>query len=330
MPISRKTKIKANGLVLSRNTSTHYGTVLGVSRKPTKSSTRQNKKVAKEICGKKKVSINQHRHPLKLLYSSNAESYMSTDTECGKDQKAGSLSPLKETLVQTKNESSFMWRREKKTNKRDKSVDLKIKQQSSADVTRNNNDDVLSHYEHKWSNYITERRKEVISQYDAKQSREIISHILARSISSQFITLNKTSYSDNSFKRSRGKHCNVFKLLLLSMSRKIKHKNSGHNPKKPNDVIVLHVPKKFSNISLEATTTRRFITPAPLAAASAAPAFTTPASKHKKKKSKEQPAKFQPLKIRDSFSDKMIYINRLTKPPNKLCGRGEIFMHDYE
>lgn len=322
MPISSSARFKAKGkYFLSKNTSTHNGAVPPVSRKPNKISTRQNKKVAKDISSKKKISVKQQRHPLKLLYSSNAESYMSTDTECSKYQKAGSLCPLKESLVQKKNASNLMRRRDKKHKKGDESIALKVKQQSSAYVIRKNNYDVLSQYEHKWNNYVTERRKEIISQYDAKQSREIISHILTKSVSSNFNTLNKTTYSANTLKKPRGKHYNVFKIMMRSMSRKLKHKNSGHNPKKPNDVIVLHVPKKFSNISIEATTTRRFITPAPLPAA-------VPTPKEKKKKLKEKPAKFQPLKIRDSLSEKMIYINRLTKPPNKLCGRGEIFVHN--
>lgn len=321
MPISSSARIKAKGkYLLSNNTSTPNGAVPPVSRKPHNSSTRQNKKVAKDICRKKKVSVKQQRHPLKLLYSSNVESYMSTDTECSKYQKAAPLSPLKETLAQTKNASSLR-RRDKQHKKGDKSVDLKIKRESSAYLTGNNNYDVLSQYEHKWCNYITERRKEIISQYDAKQSREIISHILTKSVSSNFNTLKKTTCSANTLKKPRGKHCNVFKIMIHSMSRKPKPKNTGQNPKKPNDVIVLHVPKKFSNISIEATTTRRFITPAPLAT-------PVPAPKEKKKKLKEKPAKFQPLKIRDSLSEKMVYINRLTKPPNKLCGRGEIFVHN--
>lgn len=322
MPISSSARFKAKGkYILSKNTSTPNGTVPTVSRKPNKSPSRQNKKVAKDISSKKKVSIKQQRHPLKLLYSSNAESYMSTDTECSKTQKADSLCPLKETLTQTKNETSVMRRRDKKLKKGPKCVDLNVKQQSSACETGTNKYDILSHYEYKWSNYVTERRKEIINQYDAKQSREIISHILTKSVSSNFNTLNKTKCSANTLKKPRGKHCNVFKIMMHSMSRKLKHKNSGPNLKKPNDVIVLHVPKKFSNISVEATTTRKFITPAPLPVAATAP-------KEKKKKSKENPAKFQPLKIRDSLSEKMIYINRLTKPPNKLCGRGEIFVHN--
>lgn len=318
MPISSSARFKAKGkYLLSKNTSTPNGAVPTVSRKRNKSSTRQDKKVAKDVSSKKKVK--RQRHPLKLLYSSNAESYMSTDTECSKYQKVDSLCPLKETLAQTENDSSVMRQKNKKSKKGDKSVDLK--QQSSVYVTRKNTYDVLSQYEHKWSNYITERRKEIISQYDAKQSREIISHILTKSVSSNLNTSNKTKCSANTLKKPRGKHCNVFKIMIHSMSRKLKHKNSGHNLKKPNDVIVLHVPKKFSNISIEATTTRRFITPTPLPAA-------VPAPKEKKKKIKEKPAKFQPLKIRDSLSEKMIYINRLTKPPNKLCGRGEIFVHN--
>lgn len=317
MPISSSARFKAKGkYFISKNTSTPNGAVPPASRKRNKNSTRQNKKVAKDNSSKKKVSVKQQRHPLKLLYSSNVESYMSTDTECNKYQKAGSLSPFKQTLTQTKNAS-----RDKKLKKGNKSVDLKIKQQSSAYVTRINNYDVLSQYEYKWSNYITERRQEIINQYDAKQSREIISHILTKSVSSHFNIVNKTTCSTNTLKRPRGKHCNVFKIMMHSMSRKLKHKTSGLNPKKPNDVIVLHVPKKFSNISIEATTTRRFITQAPLVPA-------VPAPKEKKKKLKEKPAKFQPLKIRDSLSEKMIYINRLTKPPNKLCGRGEIFVHN--
>lgn len=292
-----------------------------VSQKRNKTSTRQNKKVTKDICSKKKVLVRQQQHPLKLLYSSNAESYMSTDTECSKNPRADSLCPLKERLAQTKNTSSVLQRRNKKPKKENKSV--KVKQESSTYLPRNNNYDVLSQYEHKWSNFITERRNEIISQYDAKQSQEIISHILTKSVSSNFNALNKTTCSVNTLKKPRGKHCNVFKIMMNSMSRKFKHKNSGHNLKKPNDVIVLHVPKKFSNISIEATTTRKFITPTSVTA-------TTPASERKeeKKKLKEKPAKFQPLIIRDSLSEKMIYINRLTKPPNKLCGRGEVFVHN--
>lgn len=318
MPISRKTKNKEKGHVLSKNTSTPYGAIPAVSRKPNKSSTRQNKKVAKENYLKKQVSINKHRHPQKFLYSSNAESYTSTDTECGKYQKDGSLSPLKKIFSQNKNASSYLWRRVKKSKKRDQNVDLKLKR-CSADVTKNNN--VLNYYKYIWSNYITERRKKIISQYDAKRSREIISHILTKSVSNNSV-LNKPTYSGNNLKRPQAKHCNVFKLMLHSMSRKIKHKNTPHIPKKPNDVIVLHVPKKFSNISIEATTTRMFNIPAPLAGSIA------PVPKENKKKSNEPPAKFLPLKIKDSLSDKMIYINRLTKPPNKLCGRGEVFVHD--
>lgn len=322
MPISSSARFKAKGkYFLSKNTSTHNATVSTASRKSNKTSKCQNKKVGKDTCSKKKVLVKQQRHPLKLLYSSNAESYMSTDTECSNYPKADSVCPLKESLAHTKNGNGFMWRRDKKRNKGGKSMNLKVKQESSAYVTRKNNYDVLSQYEDKWNNYITKRRNEIISQYDAKQSREIISHILTKSVSSYNDTLNKTSCSTNTLKKPRGKHCNVFKIMMHSMSRKLKLKNSGHNLKKPNDVIVLHVPKKFSNISIEATTTRRFITPAPVADAVSAP-------KEKKKKLKEQPTKFQPLKIRDSLSEKMIYINRLTKPPNKLCGRGEIFVHN--
>lgn len=323
MPISSSARFKAKGnYFVSKDTSTHNATVPTASRKPNKTSKCQNKKVAKDTCSKKKVLVKQQRHPLKLLYSSNAESYISTDTECSKYPRADSVCPLKESLEHTKNGNNFMWRRDKKRKKGGKSVNLKVKQESGAYVTRKNNYDVLSQYEDKWSNYITERRKEIISQYDAKQSREIISHILTKSVSSNYDTSNKTSCSTNTLKKPRGKHCNVFKIMMHSMSRKLKLKNSG-NVKKPNDVIVLHVPKKFSNISVEATTTRRFITPADYTVADA-----VPAPKEKKKKLKEKATKFQPLKIRDSLSEKMIYINRLTKPPNKLCGRGEIFVHN--
>lgn len=320
MPISSSGKCTAKGNYFESKTTSAHKSICAVPPVPNERSSRQNKKL-KDICSKKKVSVKRQRHPLKLLYSSNVESYMSTDTECSKNQKSGSLYRLKEHLAQATNRSSFLRGNDKTHKIKNTSVDLKVKQESSAYVTKENNYDVLNQYERKWSNYIAERRKEIINQYDSKQSQEIISHVLTKSVSSNFKTLNKTTCSANTLKKPRGKHCNVFKVMMQSMSRKLKLKNSGHNVKKTNDVIVLHVPKKFSYTSVEATTTRRFITPTSTVAA-------VPAPKEKKKKLKEKPMKFPPLKIKDSLSEKMIYINRLTKPPDKLCGRGEIFVHN--
>lgn len=134
----------------------------------------------------------------------------------------------------------------------------------------------------------------------SSHSLEITSHVLTKSVS-QLSSIE----SILSLKwRRRFRRCNkrpsALQVMMMSLAKKIKSTNVKfhHKRNKKNNLVVLHVPKKFSNTSTLGT-----------------------ASPDQIKSERVEKA----LIIKDESST--FFVNNATRPPSsKICGPGEIFV----
>ncbi|XP_047034122.1 uncharacterized protein LOC124640404 [Helicoverpa zea] len=138
-------------------------------------------------------------------------------------------------------------------------------------------------------------------QYSLKSnhSLEIISQILTRSASKVSSSVSVYSSKMRHRIRKNKKSPSVLQVMMYTLARKIKDKHSKTPLRnKKNNVVVLKVPKKFSNTSTTGT-------------------ISTTRNSTKLEK---------PLVIRDDSSHNHININRVVSSRNKIWGPGEVLL----
>lgn len=134
---------------------------------------------------------------------------------------------------------------------------------------------------------------------NSNHSLEIISHVLNRSVSQLSSIESIISLKWRRRFRRSSKHPSALQVMMMSLANKIKSRNPKfhHVRKKNNNVVVLHVPKKFSNTSTLGT------------------------ASHARIKSDRVE---KPLIIKDESSDNSV--DSTTGTLSKICGPGEIFV----
>lgn len=175
---------------------------------------------------------------------------------------------------------------------------VKDSKMTSTKDTRNRLTDKRETHE---TNPVTGNTYDFGCQYSlsSNHSLEIISHVLTQSVSQLSSIESIISLKWRRRFRRGSKRPSAIQVMMMSLVKKIKTSNNKfhHVRKRKNNVVVLHVPKKFSNTSTLGT--------------------ASPAGIKSERVEK-------PLIIKDESSH--FSVDSATRSPSKICGPGEIYV----